>query len=100
MAVYTVAGRKLSGHYRSTARGTDTRANVELRKTCALGCESIEVRRFEAIVAVAAQIAPTPIVREDEDDVWSVRHKNLSPACSEVRCGLFPDGSQFVDDER
>ena len=43
---------------------------IEMRQSCALGSESIEIWRFERLMTITGQIAIAQIIRHDQHDVW------------------------------
>ena len=73
-------GRILAGHERGACRRADRTSGVGIGETLALRGEAIEVRRLVILAAVAAEIGPTEIVGEDDNNVGPDRILGLS-AC-------------------
>src|SRR5262245_46879067 len=42
------------------------------REPHSLGCQAIQIRRAEFLLAIASQIAVTEIIRDDENDIWQL----------------------------
>ena len=61
-----------AGQDRRSCRRTDGTGSVGIGEPHTLAGESVEVRRFMEIAAVAGKISPAKIIREDEDNVWSL----------------------------
>ena len=60
------------GHEGTPRRRTNRAARIGLGEPDSLGCEAVEVGSLDPRLTVAAQIAVTEIIGEDEDDTgWS-----------------------------
>ena len=69
MAVDLVPRRILAGEKRAATGGSDRRVDVELSEKRALSGQSIEMRRLDMRMSVAAQIAPTQIIRQQKNHI-------------------------------
>lgn len=69
MLVDTVSGRELTRHRGRAAGRANRVANREPMEVGALGSQAIDVRRTKLSVAVTRQIAPSPVVGKDENNV-------------------------------
>ena len=58
-----------SGHESGAARGADLGGGIELREAQAFGGHTIQIRRLDRRVAVAAEVAVAEVVGQDDDDV-------------------------------
>ena len=67
--VHAPPRRILPGHHRRAARRADGVEDVELPEVDALRGQLVQVRRAEPRRAVGGEVAPAPVVGEDEDDV-------------------------------
>ena len=61
--------RIVSRHHRRAAWRTDRIEHVELLEVCPLACEPVEVRRLEPRMPVAREVAPAPVIGEDENNI-------------------------------
>ena len=69
MLMNRITCRIMSSHYRRAARRTHRIEHIELPKISALARQPVKAGRFEPRMSVTRQIAPTPIVSEDENDI-------------------------------
>ena len=68
-AIYAATRMIATGEEFGPCRRTD-RTNIETIKASTLCCEAIDVRRTEIPVAVKAQVPPSLVVSQNDDDVW------------------------------
>ena len=68
---------KLARHDSDSAGRTHRAIDCEVLKIGSLFCHLVDARRLAERAAVNAQIAISPIVREDEYDVWSSSRRFL-----------------------
>ena len=59
----------LAGHEDRSRGRTYIEARIRVRETHAFGGHAVEVRRFDARLAIAAEVPVTEVVGEDEDHV-------------------------------
>jgi hypothetical protein len=69
VAVDFVSRRILPGHKGAATRRTNGAVDVKLREEGAFLCQPVEVRRFDLRMTIAAEITPTKVVGEDENEV-------------------------------
>src|SRR5690349_7280874 len=48
----------------------DRSVDVELLESNPFGCETVDIRGFDFLVAEAGEVAPAHIVDQDENDIW------------------------------
>ena len=64
-----VPRRVMPRHHRRAARRADRVEHIELLKIRPFAGQPVKVRRLQPRMPVTRQIAPTPVVGKDEDDV-------------------------------
>ena len=75
----------LAGHERATARRTDAATCIEIRELHPLRRDAVEVRRLDLRLPVAAEVAPSEVVGQDEDDVGSCPVRSLRGGAQRAR---------------
>ena len=58
-----------AGHEHAARRGADGRAGIGIGESHAVGGQAIEIRRFDLLLAVAAEVAVAEVIGQDEDDI-------------------------------
>ena len=69
VAIDIVARWKVPRHHRGATRRTHSTRHREAMKVRPLLCKTINIRRFNIRMPVAAKISPTPIISKDEHDI-------------------------------
>ncbi len=95
-----MTSRVLTRHKCCAAWRTDGTVDVELREQGALLRETIEMRCLDVRMAVATQVAPPKVVRENENDVWlfggGTQRRAEREGKQQSRNNLFHWGSPFI----
>ena len=69
MAINIVTRRKMPGHHRRTAGGTDPAGNGKPMKVSSLPGQAINIGRLHLGVTMAAQVPPAPVISKNEEDI-------------------------------
>ena len=80
-----------AGEDRGARRGADAAGGVALGKADALGGKLVEVRCFDDRVAVAGEVAPAQVVRQEHDDVRALllsERYGISDAVADLQIDL------------
>ena len=78
VAIDFIACRKVSCHHGRAARRANAAGDSETMEVSALCCKAIDIRRFHIGMAMAAKIAPAPVVGEDKNDVRRLLSRKVS----------------------